>query len=270
MGDQELTTSLPPSSPNTTDHSSFTDLPIPTSLKFLISNIKNLLPHPLTVENYAIWRLQILQQFTATRFAGHLTGKIAPPATDNIKESERWQLVDNNLISALFATISLPILPYVITSTTAQEVWTILERRLQPTSRSRVIQLKNELHHVQMKDQTMQQHLSHIKQLVDSIAASGSKVEPEDIVLYILNGLPTTYNSFKTAIRTSSLPADLDDLYSLLCIEELHINQDLLKESTTNPNLTALYTFSQNPNRGRSNKRNFKNNSSNPRPPNTI
>ncbi|PKU80545.1 putative mitochondrial protein [Dendrobium catenatum] len=66
MGDQDSVTSHPPSSINLSGDS---DITIPPSLKFLISHIKNLLPHPLTVENYAIWRLQILQHFTANGFA---------------------------------------------------------------------------------------------------------------------------------------------------------------------------------------------------------
>ncbi|KAI0488556.1 hypothetical protein KFK09_028392 [Dendrobium nobile] len=192
MGDQNSATSIPPSSSTLAGTS--TDLPIPASIKFLISNIKNLIPHPLTVDNYAIWRIQIIQHFTANGYEGHLTGKATPPSTEASQEHHRWHVVDTNLISSLFSTISPHILPYIINSSTAQEVWYVLERRFQPMSQSRVIQLKNELHHIQMKDINMQQYLSQIKNIVDNIAASGSEVEPEDIVFYILNGLPSTYN----------------------------------------------------------------------------
>ncbi|KAI0499146.1 hypothetical protein KFK09_020047 [Dendrobium nobile] len=205
MGDQESSSSLSPTS--ATLAGTPTDLAIPVSLKFIISNLKNIIPHSLTPENYAIWRIQIFQHLSANGYADHLTGKTIPPADTTSQEHDRWHLIDNNLISALFSTISPALLPYVITSTIAQEVWSILECRLQSTSHSRVIQLKNELHHVQMNNLTKQQYLSQIKNLVDNIAASGATIDPEDIVLYILNGLPSTYNSFKTAIRTSpSLP----------------------------------------------------------------
>ncbi|XP_020699740.1 uncharacterized protein LOC110112009 [Dendrobium catenatum] len=210
MGDQEASSSLPPNSTNTTSLPN--NLSIPVSLKFLISNIKNLIPHPLSPENYAIWRLQVSQNFSANGYSDHLTGKCLPPADSSSAESARWHLIDSHLISALFSTISPPLLPYVITATTSQEVWTELERRLQSTSRSRVIQLNNDLHHIQMNNLTMQQYLSQIKTIVDNIAAADVKIDPEDIVLYTLNGLPPSYNSFKTAIHTSRLPADLDNL----------------------------------------------------------
>ncbi|PKU82870.1 Retrovirus-related Pol polyprotein from transposon TNT 1-94 [Dendrobium catenatum] len=258
MADQESTNTHPNPSPSLSGQQS-ADLTIPPQLKFLISNIKNLIPHALTADNYAIWRIQVLQQFTANGYAGHLTGASPSPADVTSPEALRWQLEDNNLLSALFSTISSSILPYIITSTTAQEVWQVLERRLQPTCRSRVIQLKNELHHVQMKNLTMQQYLSQIKTIVDSIAASGSKVDPEDIIIHILNGLPSSYNPFKAAIRTYPIQLDLDNLYSMLCSEEINVMQEHAKDSTSDAGSTALYTNSYNSQKGRSQKRFFKN-----------
>ncbi|PKU81649.1 Retrovirus-related Pol polyprotein from transposon TNT 1-94 [Dendrobium catenatum] len=107
----------------------------------------------------------------------------------------------------------------------------------------------------------MQQYLAKIKTIVDTIAASGSSVDQEDIILYILNGLPSSYNSFKTSIRTSLLPIDLDTLYSLLCSEEIHVQQETEKESSPLSDSVALYSNTS------SNK--FRNNKKFPRNKNT-
>ncbi|KAI0523253.1 hypothetical protein KFK09_005647 [Dendrobium nobile] len=223
-----------------------TDLLIPPHLKFLISNIKNLVPTSLTSENYSIWRLQLFQHFSANGLDDHLTGhSVCPPETDE-PERHRWTLVDRNLVSTLLSTISSSILPYVISLRMAHDVWTTLECRLQPTNRSRVIQLKNELHQVQMCDQTMHQYLDQIKKIVDNIAAAGSTVDNEDIVLYILNGLPTAYNPFKTAIRTSLHPINLDDLYSLLSSEEINIQHQQAQETLHSDSMALFTNRSQN------------------------
>ncbi|KAI0492882.1 hypothetical protein KFK09_027158 [Dendrobium nobile] len=169
---------------------------VPNPLKFLISNLKNLVPTLLTNENYQIWRLQLQQHFTANGFRDHLTGNSVCPPASSTTNHRMWKLIDRNLISGLLSTISPPVLPYVITLETAHDIWATLEARLQPTNRSRVIQLKNELHQIQMKDQSMQQYLAHIKNLVDNIAAAGSTIDTEDIILYILNGLPSTYQDY--------------------------------------------------------------------------
>ncbi|PKU87312.1 Retrovirus-related Pol polyprotein from transposon TNT 1-94 [Dendrobium catenatum] len=216
-----------------------TELTIPPSLKFLVSNIKNLVPTQLVSENYAIWRLQLYQHFSANGFEDHLTDQSSRPPASAVSELKMWTLVDRNLVSALLSTISPSILPYVISLGTAHDVWLTLERRLQPTNRSRVIQLKNELHQIQMRDRTMRQYLDQVKILVDNIAAAGSTIDTEDIIIYILNGLPAAYNAFTTAIRASLQPIALDDLYSLLCSEEINLQHRQLKE-TSNPEVLAM------------------------------
>ncbi|KAL0922309.1 hypothetical protein M5K25_006283 [Dendrobium thyrsiflorum] len=118
-----------------------------------------------------------------------------------------------------------------------------------------------------MKDLPMQQYLSQIKNIVDNIAASGSTVDQEDIILYTLNGLPSTYNLFKTSICTSPLPIDLDTLYSLLCSEEIHVNQEILKDNSTSSAAIAFYASPSNSSRERSQKRPPKNRSIQFRPP---
>ncbi|PKU69572.1 hypothetical protein MA16_Dca012906 [Dendrobium catenatum] len=105
-----------------------------------------------------------------------------------------------------------------------------------------------------MHNLTMQQYLAQVKNIVDNIAASRTKIDPEEIVLHILNGLPASYNSFKKYIRSSSLSADLDALYSLLCSEEIHVNQEIKKEQSQ-PN-AAYYTTNSNQNRSKNPKRN--------------
>ncbi|PKU69337.1 Retrovirus-related Pol polyprotein from transposon TNT 1-94 [Dendrobium catenatum] len=104
-----------------------------------------------------------------------------------------------------------------------------------------------------MKDLSVQQYLTHIKMIVDNISASDSKIESEDVMLHILNGLPPTCNSFKSTIRNSLLTIDLDTFYALLCNEEIHLQQENLQE----PNPTALYAASSNSscNRNNSNRR---------------
>ncbi|KAI0514032.1 hypothetical protein KFK09_010065 [Dendrobium nobile] len=91
-----------------------------------------------------------------------------------------------------------------------------------------------------MKDKSMQQYLANIKLLVDSIASTGSNIDTEDVIIYILNGLPTSYNSFKTAIRTSLTPIDLDVLHALLCSEEINLQNEQQKESGIPTDTVAL------------------------------
>ncbi|KAI0525208.1 hypothetical protein KFK09_004600 [Dendrobium nobile] len=153
-----------------------------------------------------------------------------------------WLLTDQNLAAALCSTISQTVLPYVIHLDSTSKIWATLETRFQATNRSKVIQLKNELHNISMKTSTMTQYLTEIKSIVDQIAAAGSVVDTEDVILYILNGLPPPYQAFKTAIRTMITPISLDNLYPLLLSEEVNIAHDSARiNAPADPNL-ALYS----------------------------
>ncbi|KAI0498184.1 hypothetical protein KFK09_021425 [Dendrobium nobile] len=182
---------------------------IPPTLKFVVSNLKNIVPTQLASDNYPLWRSQILKIFRANGFERFLDSSASPPAT-NLSQSDgntspnpacaQFLLTDQNLAAALCSTISSPVLPYIINLESTAQIWSTLETRFQATNRSKVIQLKNELHNISIKNLTMSQYLMEIKSLVDRIAAAGSTIDQEDIILYILNGLPSSYQSFKTSI----------------------------------------------------------------------
>ncbi|KAI0500261.1 hypothetical protein KFK09_018471 [Dendrobium nobile] len=87
----------------------------------------------------------------------------------------------------------------------------------------------------------MIQYLNEVKTIVDQIAAAGSTVDNEDIILYILNGLSMSYQSFKTYIRTMQTPLNLDQLYPLLISEELHLVADNARATSIADSQTALF-----------------------------
>ncbi|XP_028551231.1 uncharacterized protein LOC114579782 [Dendrobium catenatum] len=87
--------------------------------------------------------------------------------------------------------------------------------------------------------------------LPHTISASGSKIEPEDVMLHILNGLPSTYNSFKSTIRNSLILIDLDTFYALLCNEEIHLHQESLQEQPSNASPATIYAAPSNSSRTR-------------------
>ncbi|KAI0511938.1 hypothetical protein KFK09_012572 [Dendrobium nobile] len=257
---------------------------IPASLKFLMNTIKNVITQPLSAENHPLWRTQVLKIFRANSYEDFLDGSnICPPKTiqDATGRSipnpdyTEWMRVDQNLAASLYSVISTAILPYVLSVDHCSEIWSTLERRLQSTTRSRIIQLKHELHYLTMKDKNMSQYLLDIKSKVDALASAGAPLAVEDIIHYTLDGLPATYQAFKTAIRTNLQPLSLDDLYTLLCSEELNIAHETTRELHSlqlSGNTTALNATKgrgrgrSQYNRGRSsssNKNQFNNNSRN-------
>ncbi|XP_020676103.1 uncharacterized protein LOC110095070 [Dendrobium catenatum] len=228
--------------------------PISHSLKFVVSNLKTLVLHQLSPDNYPIWRHQVLKLLRANDFEQFL----APPThSGNASDSDidpvikNWKITDQNLQAAVCSTISSAVLPYIIHLDTTHEIWQALESQFQATSRSKVIQLCNEFHHVSMKNLSMTQYLTEIKKLVDQIASAGSSIDSEDIILHILNGLTPAYQLFKTYVRNYPLPLRLENLYAMLISEEIHVNVDAARLHTDTIQQSALYS---NRGRGRRNR----------------
>ncbi|KAI0496100.1 hypothetical protein KFK09_022407 [Dendrobium nobile] len=215
------------------------------SLKFIISNLKSLVPHQLSMDNYTIWRNQVSKLLKANGFESFLE----PPQStmsdsdqaDLDSENTKWLLTDRNLAAAISSTISAQVLPYIMHLEATHEIWHALQTRFQSANRSKVMQLKNELQNILMHNLSMQEYLMEIKKTVDLIISAGCNLDNEDIILHILNGLPPHYQSFKTAIKTLQTPLSLDSLYAMLISEEIHIRQDSQRYSITTDSQTALY-----------------------------
>ncbi|KAI0516472.1 hypothetical protein KFK09_009147 [Dendrobium nobile] len=247
-----MTDASPPQILEQTETTSSVQPCISSSLKFVISNLKNFVQQPLSPDNYSVWRSQIIKICTANGFESFLDLKFVIP--DELNQNAdgtfspnpkyaQWRLTDQNLAAALCSTITASILPYVLDLASTAAIWNALENRFQATKRSKVIQLKNELHHASLKNSSMTEYLTTIKILVDRIAAAGSRVDTKDIILYILNGLPPFYQSFKTSIRTMITPISLDQLYSLLISEEIHVSSDAARATAAEDSSTALFTY---------------------------
>ncbi|PKU84686.1 Retrovirus-related Pol polyprotein from transposon TNT 1-94 [Dendrobium catenatum] len=245
------------------------EVTIPSQLKFLMLNVKAVMNTQLNVDKYLLWKSQVLKLFTANGFEGYLDGSTPKPAKNIVSESRQitpnpqyltWTLIDQNLAAALYSIISPSLLPYILNLDTCADIWITIERILQSTNRSRLLQLKSELHHISTRDKTVMQYLSDIKGKCDAIASSGTPLDPEDIIMYTLNGLPPAHQPFKTAIRTQLQQIHLDDFYALLCSEELNIAAENDQETQllplADPQLALAANrgrgrFRSNPNRGR-------------------
>lgn len=63
-------------------------------------------------------------------------------------------------------------------------------------------------------------------------------IDFEDLVIYTVNGLPSTYNIFKTSLRTRSQTLTFDELHILMKAEETALEkQSKIDESVNSPNL---------------------------------
>ncbi|XP_028071092.1 uncharacterized protein LOC114273489 isoform X2 [Camellia sinensis] len=131
--------------------------------------------------------------------------------------------IDAHLVSCITATLSPAIFTSVFHYKTSCEAWTALQSRFTSLSCSHIHQLKNKMSRLTKKGLSMDAYLTEFKTIADQLALACAPVDDEDIVLFILNGLPDEYNAFKTTICARSDSISPENLCSLLRSEEIHI-----------------------------------------------
>ncbi|KAK6132072.1 hypothetical protein DH2020_034193 [Rehmannia glutinosa] len=228
----------------------------PPSLRLLLQNMNSFLHLKLDNGNYNLWRAQIHSVLDAHGLLHHIldpssrpTMLLQDPQGVSIPNPQflNWQLVDKHLRSCLFASISPSVLPHVISLSTASEIWIALEQRYQSFSRTHIYQLKMQLLNLSKGSKSMQAYLDDVKVLNDNLAAVNESVKDEDLMLYILRGLPQEYESFKASFRLNLQPSfTLHDFAGLLIAEELNLQltkTSFFSESTPSPEPhTLLFT----------------------------
>ncbi|KAA8539318.1 hypothetical protein F0562_026010 [Nyssa sinensis] len=225
---------------------------------FLLSNICNLITTRLDSSNYVVWKFQISSILKAHSLIGYIDGTYPCPnkfiqdergaATAQINlEYQIWNTQDQAVMTLLNATLSQTALSHVIGYSTSREAWLALERRFSASTRSNILQLKSALHNISKGKDSIDSYIQKIKQARDSLAFVSVLIEDEDILIYVLNGLPQEYNAFKTSIRTKSKNITLEEVYAMLKIEEQTI-ESIHKQNNSPPFPGAMMATNYRPN----------------------
>lgn len=208
--------------------STITEASLPTVSS---SNAILLLHHAVTVRlskaNFLLWRAQLLSYLRSNNLMGYIDGtKAAPPMKIPMSTAPGATLIDNpdyvvwnntdqQLLSGLFSTMSEEVLRDVITATTSQEVWDSLQKKFSSSTRARTVQLRVELATAQKRDLSATDYFSKIKNLATEMEAANATLSDDEILSYLLAGLPSEYDPYVTSMTTKD-SITLDDAYAHL------------------------------------------------------
>jgi hypothetical protein len=160
------------------------------------------------------------------------------------------------LFSLISSTLSPSAISLVMGQMSALGIWRVIKNRYTSISRSSVVNLKRELNNIKKGNDSVTQYLQKIKEARDKLTNVGIHIDDEEILHIVLQGLPSEFHSFTSAMLTKNEPVLFEKLHTLMKTEK-----DLLKssmENTTEISLMAMAatTSSQssfNGNRGRGN-----------------
>ena len=195
----------------------------------------------LTRDNFLVWRAQVLPAVRAARLVGILDGSSAEPSpmiqvekpdksTEKVENPAyvQWIAQDQQVLSYLLSSMTKEILVQVSSLEHTAEVWKAITEMFSSQSKSRVLQLRSQLSRMKKEDLSASAYYTKMKGLADEMAAAGKKLDDDDIIEYILNGLDAEYNPFVSSMTIKD-NVSLSDLYAQLLSYEARLlqqNQD--------------------------------------------
>ncbi|KAJ4768699.1 hypothetical protein LUZ62_079074 [Rhynchospora pubera] len=203
---------------------------------------------PLNQENFLLWKSQILPVLKGHGLMHFIDGSKVPPdqhiATTNgdlIETSEflLWQQQDQLILAWLFSSISPSVLAQVTSCQTSFDLWSCLNSMHSTQSMAKILDLKLQLQTSKKGGANCSQFLQHMQSLADRLRSIGSDVNDQDLLMYILQGLGTEYESFVTALSMRFAPPTMAELSGLLLAHEARTQTNLRALSHGAVHLTA-------------------------------
>uniref|UniRef100_A0A2N9H2J2 non-specific serine/threonine protein kinase n=1 Tax=Fagus sylvatica TaxID=28930 RepID=A0A2N9H2J2_FAGSY len=207
---------------------------------FLLSNISNYVTIKLDHSNYLMWKFQITGILDAYSLLDHLEDPTPCPPKFLFSHPEtetqevnplytQWRARDKALFSLISSTLSPSTISLVMGQTSASGIWKVLVNRYTSVSRSNIVNLKRELNSIKKNSDSVTDYLHKIKEVRNKLVSVGIHIDDEEILHIVLQGLPSEFHSFTSAMLTKNEAVKYEELHTLLKTEE-----DLLRSATEN------------------------------------
>lgn len=207
-------------------------------------NITAQINEKLTPSSFPQWRAQFEALLIGYDLMNYVNGESSCPTADgtasSIIKKQHWIRQDKLILSAILASTSPAITPLIATTKTSSEAWKKLSTMYASKSRTRAMQLKEELTLVQRGNRSITDYLHVIKGLVDEIALIDHPISDDDTTLYALNGLGPEFRDIAGPIRTREKSLTFEELHDLLVGHENYLRR--METATQQLVATANYT----------------------------
>lgn len=157
-------------------------------------------------KGFLVWKRRITQALTAQGWRSTLDGE------DKGSETARHKALDY-IMSHLDSNVL-----QLVSGDNPYQLMTNLEERYEKNDVATRVSLKSKLATIKLRDyENAQKYCDDITRMSNEIRATGATVDDDEELIWILNGLPKSYNYIKTAAKASAhLGATVDSLRQLV------------------------------------------------------
>ncbi|GAB2274459.1 hypothetical protein Dimus_039086 [Dionaea muscipula] len=208
-----------------------------TTLPLYAINVCSQVTEQLTSSNYPQWKAQFEALLIGYDLLGYVDGTISCPSSDLTSPSasttpaastmtaHHWLRQDKLLLSAIFLAVTSSIKPLIATATTSHQAWLKLNTLYASKSRTRVLQLKEDLATMHRGSKSVSEYMHSIKRLADELALIDRPLTDDDITLYILQGIGPDFRDIVGSIRVREKSLTFEELHDLLVGHESYLRR---------------------------------------------
>ena len=197
-----------------------TQPPSVANKSLIVLNITAQINEKLTPTTFPQWHAQFEALLIGYDLLDYVQGTLRCPSSTGTTADElrktHWIRQDKLILSAILSSTSPSITPLMATAHTYHDAWTKLKNLYASQSRTRDMQLMEELTLIQRGTRSIIEYLHAVKALTDEIAIIDHQISNDDLTLYVLNGLCQDFWEIAALIRARELSLAFEELHDLL------------------------------------------------------
>ncbi|KAM0879310.1 hypothetical protein ACQ4PT_034299 [Festuca glaucescens] len=221
------------------------------------SQIGNAITIKLTRTNFLLWKAQVVPIVRGHQLFGYLDGTIPAPATTVTEgtgtearqvpnpEYAAWYAQDQSVMGGLLSSVTPDVLPQVMRTTTAAELWTSLHNMLAAQNRGNSINIRFQLSNTKRNGSSAVEYYHKMIMLADTMANIGQPMAVEEVIGYILAGLGDEFKDLIT-ILNNNREVTLTEFYSYLVSHDTRDELTSPAEFSSSANNVGRNTDSRN------------------------
>jgi hypothetical protein len=142
--------------------------------------------------SFVIWQIQMKAVLTQLVVQKALQTRPADMTDD------KWQNIDERVLSAIQLSLSFDVLREVMHEKSAATLWKKLEELYMTKSLANKLRLKERLYTIRMPEGTsMQSHLNEFNSIIVDLESLDVKIDDEDKAILLIVSLPPSFKHFK-------------------------------------------------------------------------
>ena len=200
--------------------------------EFVTSSISSLLFRWIMEEKWSIekldgsnwnsWKFQRKHLLMAKGLWSLIDGSEVLASEASVAAEALFQSRLHKAFSTIILAIDSAQLYLVTSCEEPKQAWNALKNHFERETLANKLLLKKQCFRSEMKEGTsVDQHLKHMKDITDKLAAIGAPISEEDQVVTLLRSLPRSYATLVTAIETRMDGVSLDYVQQALIHEEM-------------------------------------------------